>query len=57
MTGLQTNAAGQPILNPADTRYFLANTDGDRKVQDGAQITAGVNVGVPLGARGFVNVT
>ena len=39
ITGLQTNASGQPILNPADNRYFLANTDGDRKVQDGAQIT------------------
>jgi iron complex outermembrane recepter protein len=57
ITGLQTNASGQPILNPADNRYFLANTDGDRKVQDGAQITAGVNIGVPLGAHGFVNVT
>src|SRR4051794_28418938 len=43
VTGLQTNAAGQPILNPADNRYLLANTDGERHVQDGAQVTAAVN--------------
>jgi iron complex outermembrane receptor protein len=56
-TGLQTNAAGQPMLNPTDPRYFLANFDGERHVQDGAQITAGVNVGVPLGRNGFINLS
>jgi iron complex outermembrane recepter protein len=54
---LQTNAAGQPILDPTDTRYFLANYDGQRKVQDGGQVTAGVNVGVPIGRSGFVNLS
>jgi iron complex outermembrane receptor protein len=57
ITGLQTNASGQPILDPADNRYFLANSSGDRRVQDGAQVTAGVNVGLPLGPHGFVNLT
>lgn len=57
VTGLQTNSSGQPVLNPADPRYFLANTNGNRKVQDGAQITTGVNVGIPLGSHGFVNLT
>jgi iron complex outermembrane receptor protein len=57
VTGLQTNAAGQPMLNPADPRYFLANTDGERHVQDGGQITAAVNVGVPVGPHGFVNLS
>jgi iron complex outermembrane receptor protein len=57
VTGLQTTAGGQPILNPTDTRYFLANTDGDRRVQDGAQVTAAVNVGLPLGPHGFVNLS
>src|SRR3954471_2816286 len=57
VTGLQTDASGQPILNPADNRYFLANTDGDRHTHDGQQLTAGVNVGLPLGSRGFVNLT
>ena len=57
VTGLQTTASGQPILNPTDTRYFLANTDGDRHVQDGAQVTAAMNVGLPLGPHGFVNLS
>ena len=57
ITGLQTNGAGQPILDPADNRYFLANSDGDRHVHDGAQLTAGVNIGIPLGPHGFVNLT
>jgi iron complex outermembrane receptor protein len=57
VTGLQLDAAGQPILNPADNRYLLANTDGDRHVQDGTQLTAAVNVGVPIGPKGFVNAT
>jgi iron complex outermembrane receptor protein len=57
VTSLQTNSAGQPILDPADNRYFLANTDGDRHVQDGAQLTVGGNVGLPLGSHGFVNLT
>src|SRR5580765_4077060 len=57
VTGLQTNASGQPILNPSDTRYFLANTDGEKHVQDGATLTTGVNIGLPLGPHGFVNLT
>jgi iron complex outermembrane receptor protein len=62
-TGLQTNSAGQPILDPTTAansgggRYFLANYDGEIHVQDGAQLTTGVNVGVPVGPNGFVNVT
>ena len=57
VTGLQTDASGQPILNPADNRYFLADTDGERHTHDGQQLTAGVNVGLPLGSHGFVNLT
>src|SRR5205085_7709368 len=57
VTGLQTNSAGQPILDPTDTRYFLANTNGERRVHDGQQLTAGVNVGLPLGPHGFINLT
>jgi iron complex outermembrane receptor protein len=57
VTGLQTNAAGQPILDPTDTRYLLANSDGERHVQDGAQLTSGVNIGLPLGPNGFVNLS
>jgi iron complex outermembrane receptor protein len=57
VTGLELNSAGQPILDPADNRYFLPITNGDRKVRDGAQATLGVNVGLPIGQNGFVNVT
>jgi iron complex outermembrane receptor protein len=62
-TGLQTNSAGQPILDPSTTgstiggRYFLANYDGERKIQDGQQRTAAVNIGLPLGPNGFVNIS
>jgi len=60
VTGLQLGPDGQPILGTvpnADPRYFLANTDGDRKANDGTQVTAAANLGLPLGTRGFVNVS
>jgi iron complex outermembrane receptor protein len=57
VTGLQLNAAGQPVLDPADPRYFLANTNGNRKASDGTQATAAVNVGLPIGPNGFINLT
>ena len=57
VTGLQLNGAGQPQLDPADTRYFLANTDGERKAHDGTQATVAANLGVPIGPNGFVNLT
>jgi iron complex outermembrane receptor protein len=55
--GLQLNAAGLPIFNPSDSRYFLALSHGDRNVNDGAQATAGMNLGLPIGPNGFVNLT
>jgi iron complex outermembrane receptor protein len=57
VTGLQLNGAGQPQLDPADNRYFLANTDGDREAHDGRQLTVGANIGIPIGPNGFVNFT
>jgi iron complex outermembrane receptor protein len=63
VTGLQTNSAGQPILDPTTAanggggRYFLANSDGERQIQDGAQLTAAVNVAVPVGPKGFLNLS
>ncbi len=56
VTGLQVDGAGQPILNPADTRFLLANTSGEQKIRDGEYKTAAVNIGVPIGA-GFINLT
>ena len=57
ITGLQLDAAGQPQLDPADPRYFLAISDGERKARDGTQATVAVNLGLPIGSSGFVNVT
>jgi iron complex outermembrane receptor protein len=57
--GLQTNGSGQPMLDPADapsSRYFLANSSGERKARDGRIATIGANLGLPIGG-GFVNVT
>ena len=61
--GLQTTAGGQPILDPVDasptvaSRYFLANSSGERKARDGEVMTIGANLGMPIGAEGFVNLT
>jgi len=56
ITGLQTTA-GQPVLDPADTRVFLANANGERRARDGQIYTLGANIGLPLGPNGFVNLT
>jgi iron complex outermembrane receptor protein len=57
VTGLQLDSNGQPQLDPADNRYFLANTDGERKATDGMQATLAANLGLPVGQNGFVNVS
>jgi iron complex outermembrane receptor protein len=57
VTGLVLTPGGQPQLNPADTRYLLANTDGERTISDGTQATIGINFGVPITQAGFVNFT
>jgi len=64
VTGLQLSPTGQPMLDPSDvgtptttSRYFLANTNGERKANDGTQWTLAANLGLPLGADGFVNIT
>ena len=55
ITGLQS-AGGQPILDPADPRVFLANSDGERRARDGDIYTIATNIGLPI-AGGFVNLT
>jgi iron complex outermembrane receptor protein len=57
VTGLQLDANGQPMLDPADNRYLLANTDGERKANDGTEVTTAANLGVALGSSGFVNIS
>lgn len=57
VTGLVLASDGQPRLDPTDTRYLLANTGGERTINDGAQATIGINFGVPIAQSGFVNLT
>ncbi|HVR89736.1 MAG TPA: TonB-dependent receptor [Novosphingobium sp.] len=57
VTGLQVTA-GQPSLDPTDSRYFLALTDGERKARDGETYTVASNVGLPFfGSGGYLNLT
>jgi len=56
ITGLQTTAGGQPILDATDNRVFAAVSDGERHASDGAMWTIAANFGVPIG-EGFVNLT
>jgi len=55
VTGLQTTA-GQPFLDPADTRVLASTSDGERSASDGEIYTLGANFGLPI-AGGFVNFT
>jgi len=63
VTGLQLDANGQPMFDPADatgtaaSRYLLANTGGELKVTDGTEVTTAANLGLPLGSNGFVNLS
>ncbi len=47
--GLALNAAGQPFLNPADTRVFSVVGNKEATRADGAQWTFGANPGLQLG--------
>jgi iron complex outermembrane receptor protein len=61
IVSLNTNG-GQPFFDPADasatnaSRVLSANYGDERKVEDGALLIAGANIGLPIGA-GFLNLT
>ena len=57
LTGLQTNAAGQPFFDPADGRVLAGNYDGERQARDGDLWTIAANIGIPLGPDGYLNLT
>ncbi|HEU0098305.1 MAG TPA: TonB-dependent receptor [Allosphingosinicella sp.] len=58
VTGLQT-VNGQPMFDPTNNIYLLANTDGELKVRDGETYTLASNFGIPLFGvdGGYVNLT
>lgn len=55
--GLALDAAGQPSLNPNDTRVFSVVGNSEVKRHDGDQWTLGANLGLPLGDGGYLNLT
>lgn len=58
VTGLALTG-GQPSLDPTDSRYFAATTDGERKAKDGESYSVATNVGLPFFGieDGYVNFT
>ncbi|RST31357.1 TonB-dependent receptor [Sphingomonas ginkgonis] len=54
-SGVQTTAAGTPVLAP-DGTLALTSTGRDIKRNDGATATLAAVVGLPLGARGQINI-
>jgi len=60
LDGLFLNGAGLPIIDPTTNPtnpYFRAFYNGQRHVHDGTQLTAAANIGVPLGGKGFINLS
>ncbi|MAC12397.1 MAG: hypothetical protein CMN74_09295 [Sphingorhabdus sp.] len=59
-SGPVVNANGQPVLDPkAGTGgvYQLNDTGEERKRRDGDTLTLAYNIGLPVGAGGFLNLT
>ena len=54
-TGIQTQPNGQPVVT-ADG-VFALNYGRDRTIHDGRTRTLAANLGLPLGAEGFFNLT
>jgi iron complex outermembrane recepter protein len=56
VTGVQTSAPGVPVIAP-DGTLALADTGKDRRSSDGNTLTLTGNIGIPVLAEGFVNIT
>ena len=58
VTGLQT-VGGQPVLDPTNNTYLLANTGNELKIRDGETYTLASNFGLPFfGVEdGYINLT
>lgn len=56
-TGLQIGTNGQPIVDPLASGTYAIDSDGDRKVRDGGSLTLAANIGLPVGSRGYLNLT
>ena len=56
VTGVATSAPGVPVIAP-DGTLSLSDTGRNRHVSDGGTLTLSGNVGIPLLATGFINIT
>ena len=56
VTGVQTSAPGVPAIAP-DGTLALATTGRNRRASDGNTLTLSGNIGLPLLAEGFLNIT
>jgi iron complex outermembrane recepter protein len=56
VTGVAQSSPGVARLAP-DSTLLLENTGKDRRTNDGETLTIAGNIGLPLGADGFVNLT
>lgn len=59
VTGVQTGANGQPLLNTTAGAgdVFLLNSTGNQTRSDGGTLTMAFNYGLPVGPGGYVNLT
>jgi iron complex outermembrane receptor protein len=56
-TGLQLGAGGQPIIDPLASNTYALDIDGERQRRDGGTLTIAANIGLPVGPRGYLNLT
>jgi iron complex outermembrane recepter protein len=57
ITGIQRDAAGNPIVVEPGNQIFATNLGEERKPRDGETLTLSANFGLPLGPEGFINLT
>lgn len=56
ISGITRDAAGNPVF-AGDGTFQLESTGRNRRAQDGGTLTLAANIGLPVGADGFINVT
>jgi len=55
--GVRADANGNPLVRPGTTNRLTMISDGPAKRRDGEQTTVTAKWGLPIGDRGFVNLT
>lgn len=55
--GVQTQPNGQPVTIPGQTQVYALDYNGDREAHDGQTLLLSGNVGLPLGADGYLDIS